>query len=160
MSKNIPEIDGADPLAALMASVSHDTLTFSYGGYETEVYPVTIIQCLRLVKEFRGLLDIFEARVDKSGKPLPPEMQPTLASILVDAGAAAVAAFVGVAFRRDTPAFREWFASAPDEVTLPMFSIAVKATLGDGGLDDFFTKVLRALAEAGILTLQPDAKAV
>ena len=164
MSQNPNTVPEADPLELLMSSASagHDLteVAFEFSPKPILFQPVTVLQCVGLVKEFRGLSQLFEPKVDKSGKPLPKEMQPNLISIFVDAGKEAVASFVACGVRREgDEIFKKWFASSPDKVTLPMFKEAVKVTLGDGDLDDFFMKVLVALAEAKIIVLPSDQHA-
>lgn len=116
------------------------------------VRPVTIIEAVRVIKRFPALLAFFEE--DESGKTA------NIGEILVDAGPDAVAAFVacslGAPGDRDA---EERVAAMPDDVLLPLVTAALKRTLGDEGIEGFFTKLGGLMEASGLLKAPSDAKA-
>ena len=130
----------------LLTAVDHSYQEVTILGVTTRLRPVTILECLRLVKRFPKLIDLFEPKVDKDGNLLPEEMQPSLISVFMDSGVAAAAAFIACAADREgNTEFENTVVTKPDEFTLALFSESVKVTLGDGDLNDFFTKIAAAL---------------
>ena len=156
MSKPTQNNDPFDfsALDDLMSSVDHDFQNFSILGKDVPLQPVTILQAVRLVRRFPALLDLFEPKVDpKTGKVLPDHLQPTLMSVVVNAGPDAVAGWVACSARREGDAdFEAAFASKPDKLTLPMFAFSTKITLGKDGPQGFFMKVMSALEDAGLMS--------
>jgi hypothetical protein len=148
----------------LLTAVDHSYQEVTILGVTTKLRPVTILECLRLVKRFPKLIDLFEPKLDKDGNLLPEEMQPSLISVFMDSGIAAAAAFIACASNREGNAdFENLITQKPDDLTLALFSESVKVTLGDGDLNDFFTKITSALN--GIfpkkpVSHDPDARAV
>ena len=145
----------------LMSAVDHDFQSFSVLGKSVPLQPVTILQAVRLVKRFPSLLDLFEQRADpKTGKPLPEHLQPSIMSVLVNAGSDAVAAWVACSAGREGDAkFESAFAAKPDKLTRALFKNSVKITFGGADIGSFFTQVMSDLQEAGILGNQPASKA-
>lgn len=147
----------------LLTAVDHSYQEVEILGMTTRLRPVTILECLRLIKRFPKLIDIFELKVDKDGNLLPEEMQPSLISVVMDSGIAAAAAFIACAADREgNTEFENTVVRKPDEFTLALFSETVKVTLGDGDLNDFFMKITSALNEIfpkKQAPQDPDAKA-
>lgn len=130
----------------LLTAVDHSYQEVEILGMTTKLRPVTILECLRLIKRFPTLINIFEKKIDKDGNPLPDELQPTLISVFMDSGVQAAAAFIACSAEKEGDlAFETLIAKKPDDLTLALFSSSVKVTLGEGSLDDFFTKITVAL---------------
>jgi len=130
----------------LLTAVDHSYQEVEILGMTTKLRPVTILECLRLVKRFPKLVDLFEPKLDKDGNLLPEDLQPSLISVFMDSGIEAAAAFISCAAGKEGDlAFEHLITTKPDDLTLGLFSSAVKVTLGDGSLDDFFTKIAGAL---------------
>jgi len=139
-----PDVKSIDDL---LTAVDHSYQDVEILGMTVKLRPVTILECLRLVKRFPKLMDLFEPKVDNQGHILPDEMQPSLLSVFLDSGVDAAAAFIACAAGREGDVgFEQTIASKPDDLTLALFSASVKTTLGEGSLDDFFTKVTSALS--------------
>lgn len=142
-----PDITSIDDL---LTAVDHEFQTVEILGKHTQLRPVTILECVRLVKRFPKLIDLFEPKLDTAGNLLPEEMQPSLMSVFMDSGIDAAAAFIACASNKEGDvAFEHLLATKPDDLTLSLFKAAVKVTLGEGSLDDFFTKISATLT--GIL---------
>lgn len=142
-----PDITSIDDL---LTAVDHEFQTVEILGKHTLIRPVTILECVRLVKRFPKLIDLFEPQLDTAGNLLPEEMQPSLMSVFMDSGIDAAAAFIACASNKEgDAAFENLITTKPDDLTLSLFKAAVKVTLGDGSLDDFFTKISATLT--GIL---------
>lgn len=134
-----PDIKSIDDL---LSAVDHNFQTVEILGTHTQLRPVTILECVRLIKRFPKLIDLFEPALDKDGNLLPEEMQPSLMSVFLDSGIDAAAAFIACAAGKEGDKdFEELLATKPDDLTLGLFKAAVRVTLGDGSLDDFFTKI-------------------
>lgn len=130
----------------LLTAVDHSYQEVEILGMTTKLRPVTILECLRLIKRYPKLIDIFELKVDKDGQLLPEELQPSLISVVLDSGIDTAAAFVACAAGKENDvAFENLLTTKPDDLTLGLFSSAIKVTLGEGSLDDFFTKIAGAL---------------
>jgi len=130
----------------LLTAVDHSYQEVEVLGMTTKLRPVTILECLRLVKRFPKLIDLFEPKLDKDGNLLPEELQPSLLSVFMDSGVEAAAAFIACAAGKEGDvAFEHLITQKPDELTLSLFSASVKVTLGEGSLEDFFMKVTAAL---------------
>lgn len=130
----------------LLTAVDHSYQEVEILGMTTKLRPVTILECLRLVKRFPKLLDLFEPKLDKDGNLLPEELQPSLISVFMDSGIEAAAAFIACAAGKEgDKAFEQLITQKPDDLTLSLFSSSVKVTLGEGSLEDFFMKVTEAL---------------
>ncbi|MCX2696247.1 hypothetical protein [Ochrobactrum chromiisoli] len=130
----------------LLTAVDHSYQEVEILGMTTRLRPVTILECLRLVKRFPKLIDLFEPKLDKDGNLLPEELQPSLISVFMDSGIEAAAAFISCAAGKEGDlAFEQLITQKPDDLTLALFSSSVKVTLGDGSLEDFFTKITAAL---------------
>jgi len=139
-----PDVKSIDDL---LTAVDHSYQDVEILGMVVRLRPVTILECLRLVKRFPKLMDLFEPKVDKDGNILPDEMQPSLLSVFLDSGVDAAAAFIACsAGREGDVAFEQTISTKPDDLTISLFSAAVKTTLGEGSLDDFFTKFNSALS--------------
>ncbi|WP_343314049.1 hypothetical protein AAIB41_02575 [Brucella sp. BE17] len=142
-----PDITSIDDL---LSAIDHSFQTVEILGKHTQLRPVTILECLRLVKRFPKLIDLFEPKLDVDGNLLPEEMQPSLIDVFMDSGVEAAAAFIACASSKEgDAAFETLIITKPDDLTLGLFSSAVKVTLGEGSLEDFFTKIAGALS--GIL---------
>jgi len=130
----------------LLTAVDHSYQEVEILGMTTRLRPVTILECLRLVKRFPKLIDLFEPKLVKDGNLLPEELQPSLISVFMDSGIEAAAAFISCAAGKEGDlAFEQLITQKPDDLTLALFSSSVKVTLGDGSLEDFFTKITAAL---------------
>ncbi|MEN3142320.1 hypothetical protein ABDF71_09920 [Ochrobactrum sp. WV_118_8] len=130
----------------LLTAVDHSYQEVEILGMTTKLRPVTILECLRLVKRFPKLIDLFEPKLDKDGNLLPEELQPSLISVFMDSGIEAAAAFIACAAGKEGDlAFETLITQKPDDLTLALFSSSVKVTLGEGSLEDFFMKVTAAL---------------
>lgn len=130
----------------LLTAVDHSYQEVEILGMTTKLRPVTILECLRLVKRFPKLIDLFEPKLDKDGNLLPEELQPSLISVFMDSGIEAAAAFIAcTAGKEGDLAFETLITQKPDDLTLALFSSSVKVTLGEGSLEDFFMKVTAAL---------------
>jgi len=139
-----PDVKSIDDL---LTAVDHSYQDVEILGMVIKLRPVTILECLRLVKRFPKLMDLFEPKTDKDGNILPDEMQPSLLSVFLDSGVDAAAAFIACsAGREGDVGFEQTIATKPDDLTLALFSSAVQVTLGEGSLDDFFTKITSALS--------------
>lgn len=142
-----PDITSIDDL---LTAVDHEFQTVEILGKHTQLRPVTILECVRLVKRFPKLIDLFEPKLDKDGNLLPEEMQPSLMSVFMDSGIDAAAAFIACAAGKEGDVnIENLITTKPDDLTLGLFKAAVKVTLGDGSLDHFFTKISGMLS--GIL---------
>lgn len=158
MSKTTKSKGDISALDDLLSSVDHEFQTFPILGKEIELRPVTVLECVRLVKRFPALLQMFEPKLDEKGKPLPDHLQPSLISVVADAGSGAVAGWVACSANRERDLeFETSFASKPDTLTLPLFAASAKVTFGKEGVDGFFSKVQMALAEAGVALGQSDS---
>lgn len=130
----------------LLTAVDHSYQEVEILGMTTILRQVTILECLRLVKRFPKLIDLFEPKLDKDGNLLPEELQPSLISVFMDSGIEAAAAFIACAAGKEGDlAFEHLITQKPDDLTLALFSSSVKVTLGEGSLEDFFMKVTAAL---------------
>jgi len=130
----------------LLTAVDHSYQEVEILGMTTKLRPVTILECLRLIKRFPKLVDLFEPKLDKDGNLLPEELQPSLISVFMDSGIEAAAAFIACAAGKEGDlAFEHLITQKPDDLTLALFSSSVKVTLGEGSLEDFFTKITAAL---------------
>jgi len=130
----------------LLTAVDHSYQEVEILGMTTRLRPVTILECLRLIKRFPKLIDLFEPKLDKDGNLLPEELQPSLISVFMDSGIEAAAAFIACAAGKEGDlAFETLITQKPDDLTLALFSSSVKVTLGEGSLEDFFMKVTAAL---------------
>lgn len=138
----------------LLTAVDHSYQEVEILGMTTKLRPVTILECLRLVKRFPKLIDLFEPKLDKDGNLLPEELQPSLLSVFMDSGVEASAAFIACSAGKEGDlAFEHLITTKPDDLTLGLFSSSVKVTLGEGSLEDFFTKITAALQ--GIFPAKP-----
>lgn len=136
----------------LLAAIDHKRHAIEIEGHKVQVRPPTVLEILRLVKRFPALRGLFEKKRDRDGRALPADMQPTLYSVIIDAGNDAVAAFVACGFDREGDEnFEKKFAGRPDDVTIPLFMRLVKITLGGGNIGDFFIKIQMELVKAGVL---------
>lgn len=143
-----PDITSIDDL---LSAVDHDFQTVEILGKHTQLRPVTILECVRLVKRFPKLIDIFEPKLDTAGNMLPGEMQTTQLDLFLNCGIEAAAAFIACASNKEGDvSFEHLITTKPDDLTLLLFKAAVKVTLGEGSLDDFFTKISGMLS--GILS--------
>ena len=130
----------------LLTAVDHSYQEVEILGMTTKLRPVTILECLRLIKRFPKLVDIFEPKVDKDGSLLPDEMQTTQLDLFLNCGIEAAAGFIACAAGKEGDlAFEHLITTKPDDLTLGLFSSAIKVTLGEGSLDDFFSKIAGAL---------------
>lgn len=133
----------------LLSAVDHDFQTVKVLDKDVKLRPVTILECLRLVKRFPKLIDLFEPKVDQNGQPLPAELQPSLLSVFLDSGVESAAAFIACACNKEGDiAFEKLVATKPDDLTISLFSSSVRVTLGEGSLEDFFTRVTSALTNS------------
>lgn len=140
VKKDVKSIDD------LLTAVDHSYQEVEVLGMTTKLRPVTILECLRLIKRFPKLVDLFEPKLDKDGNLLPEELQPSLITVFMDSGVEAAAAFIACAAGKEGDvAFEHLITQKPDELTLSLFSASVKVTLGEGSLEDFFMKVTAAL---------------
>ncbi len=131
----------------LLTAVDHSYQEVEVLGMTTKLRPVTILECLRLVKRFPKLIDLFEPKLDKDGNLLPEELQPSLLSVFMDSGVEAAAAFIACAAGKEgNLAFEQLLTTKPDDLTFALFSASVKVTLGEGSLEDFFMKITAALS--------------
>lgn len=150
-----PDVKSIDDL---LTAVDHSYQEVEILGMTTKLRPVTILECLRLVKRFPKLIDLFEPKLDVNGNLLPEELQPSLISVFMESGVEAAAAFIACAADKEGDvAFEHVIATKPDDLALGLFSSAVKVTLGEGSLDDFFTRITAALQ--GIFPARPGSPA-
>ncbi|MPR60629.1 hypothetical protein D7027_02125 [Ochrobactrum intermedium] len=146
-----PDVKSIDDL---LTAVDHSYQEVEILGMTTKLRPVTILECLRLIKRFPKLVDIFEQKIDVNGNPLPDELQPSLLSVFMENGVEAAAAFIACAAGKEGDlAFEQLITQKPDDLTLSLFSASLKVTLGEGSLDDFFTRITAALQ--GIFPAKP-----
>lgn len=130
----------------LLSAVDHDFQSVKILDKDVKLRPVTILECVRLVKRFPKLMDLFEPKVDVFGRPLPEEMQPNLLYVFLNCGVDAAAAFIACACNKSGDiGFENLVATKPDDLTISLFSQSVKVTLGEGSLADFFTKIATTL---------------
>lgn len=130
----------------LLTAVDHSYQEVEILGMTTRLRPVTILECLRLIKRFPKLIDLFELKVDKDGQLLPDEMQTTQLDLFLNCGIEAAAGFIACAADKEGDlAFEHLITTKPDDLTLGLFSSAIKVTLGEGSIEDFFTKITVAL---------------
>ncbi len=149
-----PDITSIDDL---LSAVDHNFQTVEILGKQTQLRPVTILECLRLVKRFPKLVDLFEPKVDVEGNLLPEEMQTTQLDLFLNCGIEAAAGFIACAAGKEGDrAFEHLITQKPDDLTLGLFSAAVKVTLGEGTIDVFFTKIAAALS--GIFPVKSDSQ--
>src|SRR5690606_17535754 len=114
----------------LLTAVDHSYQEVEILGMTTKLRPVTILECLRLVKRFPKLIDLFEPKLDKEGNLLPEELQPSLISVFMDSGIEAAASFIACAAGKEGDlAFETLLTQKPDDLTLALFSASVKVTL-------------------------------
>ena len=132
----------------LLSAVDHSFQEVEILGEVTRLRPVTILECLRLVKRFPELMDLFEPKLDKEGNELPEALQPTIITLFMDSGAEAAVAFIACATNNEgNSKIEEGLLTKPDDFILSMFSKSVKVTLGEGSLEDFFMKIGKAMED-------------
>jgi hypothetical protein len=142
---------------ALVASVDHtfqDCEIFVEAGEPDEdgVVPgesssipmrrVTIMELLRLAKRFKSFGDALN------------KDEGTAFGLVMDAGSEAVAAFIAISAGKrgkEAVAFEQALQDKPDEVILPLAAQAARLTIGDEGMESFFTRLKRTGLRTGLI---------
>lgn len=132
----------------LLAAVSHDYQEVDVAGRKARLRPVTVLELLRLARRFASLAKALE------------KQDFNVLQLLLDAGPEAVSAFVAVSAGKrgkEAAALEDQLQDAPDEAVLPLVAHALRLTIGEDGLESFFTRILAVGVQAGLL--RPDAPA-
>ena len=151
MSKNKAVHERLDSLLAAVGGHSFEDVPVGEATYPLR--PVTILEIIRICKRFPALLELFEGEDAAEGEDKDEKTQEgkTIAEVIVDAGPEAVAALVACsAGAPGDVAVEEKIAGYPDDVLLPLVAGAVKRTLGEDGIEGFFSKVMAVMGASGL----------
>lgn len=138
-----------DLIAQLEAVADGGFREVDAGGVTLRLRPVTLVECLRLLRRFPALKSgLFGGEADDG----------TLFDVLLDAGPEAIAALVAASSGRLGDAKLEAvIARLPDDVLIPAVLDVVALTMPEG-LEAFFERLINLAGAAGLLEEAPAAK--
>lgn len=129
-----------DLLAQLEAVASSGFQPVTAGALTVPLRPVTLIECLRLLRRFPALkAALFGGEVDEA----------SMLDVLLDSGPEAVAALVAVAAGKSSTDYEAVIARLPDDTLIPLVNATIKLTMPEG-IEPFFARLTGLMGAAGM----------